>query len=70
MQRSATGIAIFSVQDIIVREPNGPYPIMEFVFFRTLFSIPVVPVTAFMTCTTCFLAVAIFPGEPVGARHR
>ncbi len=34
------GIAVFSVQDIIVREMSGTYPVLEFVFFRTVFSIP------------------------------
>ena len=55
MQRSGAGIAlllvgvaIFSVRDIIVRELSGIYPIMEFVFFRTLFSIPFVLIIAFM----------------------
>ena len=39
---------IFSVQNIIVKELSGIYPIMEFVFFRTPSSIPLVRVIAFM----------------------
>lgn len=33
-------VAVFSIQDIIVREMSSSYPVLEFVFFRTLFSIP------------------------------
>lgn len=41
------GIAIFSVQDIIVREMSGTYPVLEFVFFRTAFSfVPILVIVA------------------------
>ncbi|MBT6204454.1 MAG: DMT family transporter [Rhodospirillaceae bacterium] len=33
-------VAVFSIQDIIVREMSSSYPVLEFVFFRTAFSIP------------------------------
>jgi drug/metabolite transporter (DMT)-like permease len=34
------GIAVFSIQDVIVRQMSSSYPVLEFVFFRTIFSIP------------------------------
>ena len=46
-QKSGVGIlllvgavAVFSIQDIIVRQMSSTYPVLEFVFFRTVFSIP------------------------------
>lgn len=41
------GIFIFSIQDVIVRTVSGTYPVLEFVFFRTIFSIfPVLALVA------------------------